>query len=715
MLPDTQPFQYTSQNGVVLVSSEDIPRTQKQRKKNWKCIFPNCNEPVKTRFNCYAHVWDAHIRQYYTQTFPDIYPTTPFKKTPDKTQMKNLCEKYMVQLVEKPNPKSKKESPGNSSPVSDVKLKTDSTDEISIDLQNLHPSSPVLHNESSSNVKSENSSPLNQSNEQPVGDFTQSNHNYPFAFLTGSKIQKFGTFSNYQPTQESFESPVYFDQTINQPIQNDLHQQPTYNFDFQNKPVYEQQQGDTAVCWQPPQDINNQDIVKIEQITSELRRLHVFGEIFAENGYLVRSDARCKTDITTIENALNSVTSLIGRKYSYKNNETQTKYGFIAQEVEEILPGLVQTDDGGNLSVDVLGVVPYIVEALKTIHQNSTELKTNSQQEFEELSKIVEDAVKSLNVLMRQNNMKETPPITTKRFSLDIFGPPIFVLLMSIFFTVMALVLPFFIPYLFFVLGYFVIVSIILWTIVIAQKKKLVLFFVSRKQIYKWRHLHFSTWFLVLSGILISLTLSLLLGFGGLVMSSAYIVFGGLLAIALYLLHVHPSTKFAFKWCSIIFTLFYIGSFILLILFSIFQPFVSFNVENYEDTVGVKLYPQKSVTPLVLTSPPWNCFNAKIYTDNDLPSNLTIVMPQESTTQDSSPVIRGIVSSDITTTSVEISIECCGIIRQKYDKVTFRTCESKTDMSQCLENGCSWCPEQSTCGFCGDTSFCSDGLPNGCS
>ena len=47
----------------IIVSSDEIPRTSKRRKKNWQCTYNNCNEPLKTRYNCYSHLWDTHLRK----------------------------------------------------------------------------------------------------------------------------------------------------------------------------------------------------------------------------------------------------------------------------------------------------------------------------------------------------------------------------------------------------------------------------------------------------------------------------------------------------------------------------------------------------------------------------------------------------------------------------------------------------------------------------
>lgn len=66
------------------------------RKKLWKCTFPGCTEPPKTHYNCYSHVWDSHIRHSLPQENP--LGAVVYKKIVDKTQVKELCKKYMIEL-----------------------------------------------------------------------------------------------------------------------------------------------------------------------------------------------------------------------------------------------------------------------------------------------------------------------------------------------------------------------------------------------------------------------------------------------------------------------------------------------------------------------------------------------------------------------------------------------------------------------------------------
>jgi len=73
------------------------------------------------------------------------------------------------------------------------------------------------------------------------------------------------------------------------------------------------------------------------------------GAIYAGSSYAVLyagSDERIKSDIEDANPTLNKILSLTPRTFKYKERPEFTNYGFIAQEVEEIMPELVKTADG---------------------------------------------------------------------------------------------------------------------------------------------------------------------------------------------------------------------------------------------------------------------------------------------------------------------------------------------------------------------------------
>lgn len=84
------------------------------------------------------------------------------------------------------------------------------------------------------------------------------------------------------------------------------------------------------------------------------------------------SDARYKTHITPLPNALDTIRNLRGVSFEWDrarfadmNFASGRQIGFVAQEVEKVLPELVTTDARGYKSVAYANVVPVLVEATK--------------------------------------------------------------------------------------------------------------------------------------------------------------------------------------------------------------------------------------------------------------------------------------------------------------------------------------------------------------
>ncbi|HEY5914994.1 MAG TPA: tail fiber domain-containing protein [Verrucomicrobiae bacterium] len=87
--------------------------------------------------------------------------------------------------------------------------------------------------------------------------------------------------------------------------------------------------------------------------------------------FVNNSDARYKTGIAPLENALNAVVNLRGVSYDWRKDlpdlhlSERRQIGFLAQEVEKVLPELVYADAKGFKSVAYVSLVPVLVEAMK--------------------------------------------------------------------------------------------------------------------------------------------------------------------------------------------------------------------------------------------------------------------------------------------------------------------------------------------------------------
>lgn len=103
--------------------------------------------------------------------------------------------------------------------------------------------------------------------------------------------------------------------------------------------------------------------------------LDVTGTIRATGDVIAYSDARVKENVNTIDNALEKVTQLRGVSYN-KIGETEEKIGVIAQEIEKVLPQVVQEDKNGMKSVAYGNIVGVLIEAIKEQQKQIDELKS---------------------------------------------------------------------------------------------------------------------------------------------------------------------------------------------------------------------------------------------------------------------------------------------------------------------------------------------------
>lgn len=87
------------------------------------------------------------------------------------------------------------------------------------------------------------------------------------------------------------------------------------------------------------------------------------------------SDARYKKDIHPIQNALEIVDQLEGVKFTWIESN-QPDLGFIAQQVEKVLPEVVHTDeDNGFKGVSYQAIIPVLTQAIKELVERITILE----------------------------------------------------------------------------------------------------------------------------------------------------------------------------------------------------------------------------------------------------------------------------------------------------------------------------------------------------
>ena len=92
------------------------------------------------------------------------------------------------------------------------------------------------------------------------------------------------------------------------------------------------------------------------------------------------SDKRLKENVKKIKYSLKKVKEIRGVEFDWKKgikNFEQKGHdvGVIAQEVEEVLPEVVQTRDTGYKAVKYEKIVPLLIEAIKELKEEVEELK----------------------------------------------------------------------------------------------------------------------------------------------------------------------------------------------------------------------------------------------------------------------------------------------------------------------------------------------------
>lgn len=156
---------------------------------------------------------------------------------------------------------------------------------------------------------------------------------------------------------------------------------------------------DGGTTWVPRLSIDHDGDVGIgtewagEELTVE-------GDICYTNSIYQCSDSRYKRNIETINTALEKVTQLRGVTYNWRQDEFPNKkfdnrehLGFIAQEIKDLLPSVVTTNDKGYMSVDYSRVTPLLVEAVKELKSENEKLRA----QMVELTSLVETMLAQQN------------------------------------------------------------------------------------------------------------------------------------------------------------------------------------------------------------------------------------------------------------------------------------------------------------------------------
>ena len=81
-----------------------------------------------------------------------------------------------------------------------------------------------------------------------------------------------------------------------------------------------------------------------------------------------RSDERFKENIGNIQGCLEKLNQLQAKCYNYETKKDEERYGFIAQEVNEVIPTVIRHDENGMMYVNYVEIIPLITESIKELY-----------------------------------------------------------------------------------------------------------------------------------------------------------------------------------------------------------------------------------------------------------------------------------------------------------------------------------------------------------
>lgn len=147
--------------------------------------------------------------------------------------------------------------------------------------------------------------------------------------------------------------------------------------------------------------------------------LNIFGSATATGGTFGPSDRTLKRNIEPIDNALEIVSQLRGYTYEYRRDERPElnlpkgqRYGFITQEVQEVMPTIVRqsSDMQGNPAdfqvMEYDAIIPVLAEAIKMQQDLITDLK--------EENSTLEERIARLEALILKDQTPKTSNSTDK-------------------------------------------------------------------------------------------------------------------------------------------------------------------------------------------------------------------------------------------------------------------------------------------------------------
>jgi hypothetical protein len=110
--------------------------------------------------------------------------------------------------------------------------------------------------------------------------------------------------------------------------------------------------------------------------TAPTDKLSINGNVYVSGTLTEASSISLKENIDPITGALSLILGINGYTYDRKDGSRKQEPGLIAEEVEQVLPNIVQKDDEGNpTGIQYTKIIAYLVESIKELKAEIDTLK----------------------------------------------------------------------------------------------------------------------------------------------------------------------------------------------------------------------------------------------------------------------------------------------------------------------------------------------------
>lgn len=101
--------------------------------------------------------------------------------------------------------------------------------------------------------------------------------------------------------------------------------------------------------------------------------LHV-NRVEAES-FVSKSDEQFKENVADLRWGLDDIAQLTAKEYNYKGSSDARHFGYIAQELQGVIPDLVERDSQNRLYVNYQEMIPILAECIKSLRAKNEELE----------------------------------------------------------------------------------------------------------------------------------------------------------------------------------------------------------------------------------------------------------------------------------------------------------------------------------------------------